>query len=133
MLGKQIGEERGQITAMRVLPTDGPPTIEVSFQAVGHLLDVDVTDMGTYVATARPDGNLAGTGQGVIMTPDGDVATWTGSGVGRPGKGGKASWRGAIYFHSDSPALEQLNGIAVIYEFETDESGKAESKSWEWK
>ena len=39
MLGEQIGEETGQITAMRVLPAEGAgPKVEVSFQSSGTLL-----------------------------------------------------------------------------------------------
>ena len=135
MLGEQIGEETGQITAMRVLPAEGAgPKVEVSFQSSGTLLGARVNDMGTYISVTRPDGTLFGDGQGIAMTEDGEVATWRGAGVGRfTGQGGAVSWRGAIYFQSTSERLARLNGIAVVFEFETDQSGKVEAKSFEWR
>jgi hypothetical protein len=135
VLGEQLGEERGQITGMRVLPPQGQgPTVEVSFQAAGKIVGADVTDIGTYISAARPDGTLFGEGQGVVMTTDGGVATWRGQGSGRfTGPGGAISWRGAVYYETASAQLSRLNGVAVVYEYEADESGKTEAKYWEWK
>ena len=135
MLGEQIGEETGQITGMRVLPAEGAgPKVEVSFQSSGTLLGAHVSDMGTYISVTRPDGTLFGDGQGIAMTEDGEVATWRGAGVGRfTGQGGAVSWRGAIYFQATSERLARLNGIAVVFEFETDQSGKVAAKTFEWK
>jgi hypothetical protein len=135
MLGEQVGEETGQITAMRVLPSDGTAVkVEVSFQASGTLLDADVTDTGTYVSVVRPDGTLFGEGQGVLMTSDGGVVTWRGQGVGRfLGRGSAVAWRGALYYQTTSSALARLNGTAAVFEYDTDESGKTEAKLFEWK
>ena len=132
MLGEQIGEETGQITGMRVLPDEGTGSkVEVSFQSSGTLLGAHVSDMGTYLSVARPDGTLFGDGQGVGMTDDGEVATWRGQGVGRfTGHGMAVSWRGAIYYQTASERLARLNGIAAVFEFETDESGKTAAKTW---
>ena len=134
MLGEMLSEEQGKITGIRVLPSEGQdPKMEVSFQASGRLLGVDETDMGTYEAVARPDGTLHGKGQGVIMTADGEVVTWTGEGVARPGRGLAASWRGAVYHQTASQKLARLNGVAIVFEYEVDESGNVHSKLWEWK
>lgn len=135
MLGEQIGEETGQITGMRVLPDDGAgPRVEVSFQANGTLLGIHVSDMGTYESVARPDGTLFGDGQGVIMGENGEMVSWRGQGVGKfTGHGTAVSWRGAVYFQTTSEALARLNGVAGIFEYETDESGKSEDKTYEWK
>jgi len=133
MLGDQLGEEHGQITGMRVLASEGAPKVEVSFQATGTLAGVEVSDMGTYVSVARPDGTLYGEGQGVTMTPDGGMASWRGQGRGRFTGPGAVSWRGAIYFDSASPQFARLTGCAVLYEYETDADGKADAKYWEWK
>jgi hypothetical protein len=134
MLGEQIGQETGQITAMRVLPGDGPPSVEVSFQATGMLLGVPETNMGTYTTVTRPDGSLFGEGQGVIMTDDGEMAAWKGDGAGHfTGDGTAVSWRGAIYYQTAAQRLARLNQIAVVFEYDTDSSGKTEAKSFEWK
>jgi len=87
----------------------------------------------TIEGLARPDGTLHGKGQGVIMTADGEVVTWTGEGVARPGRGLAASWRGAVYHQTASQKLARLNGVAIVFEYEVDESGNVHSKLWEWK
>ena len=135
MLGEQIGEETGQITGMRVLPDQGHGAkVEVSFQQTGTLLGAHVNDMGTYISVTRPDGTLFGDGQGVTMTEDGEMATWRGQGVGRfTGRGGAVSYRGAIYYQTTSERLARLNSIAVVFEYESDESGKTAAKAYEWK
>lgn len=135
MLGEMLGEERGQVTGTRVLSVEGSaPKVEVSFQASGRILGVDTTDMGTYWSIQRPDGTLFGEGQGIVMTADGEMATWQGQGVGQfAGRGAAASWRGAIYYRTTSQKLARLNGIAVVFEYEVDETGKTAAKIWEWK
>ena len=134
MLGELLGEESGQTTGIRVLPSEGAmPTVEVSFQASGTLVGVGTTDMGTYSSVVRPDGTLHGVGQGVIMTSDGEMATWSGEGVGRfTGRGTAVSWRGAIYYQTASPKLARLNSVAALFEYEVDENGKTQAKLWEW-
>lgn len=134
MLGEVLSEERGKVTGRRVLPSEGQgPKVEISFQASGNLLGTESTDMGTYWSVVRPDGALYGEGQGVIMTQDGDRASWIGSGVGRFTTGGGVSWRGAVYYQTESPKLARLNGIAVVFEYEVDENDNTYGKLWEWK
>ena len=135
MLGENLGEEVGQVTGTRVLATPGgEPRFEISFEASGTLLGLHATDMGTYEATPRPDGTLFGQGQGAVMTENGDLVTWRGQGVGRMiGRGTATAWRGAIYYQTNSERLSRLNGVACVYEYEVDETGKTESKLWEWK
>jgi hypothetical protein len=135
MLGEALGEEHGQMTGMRVLPSEGAsPKTEASFQASGQLVGMEATDMGTYVSVVRPDGTLFGDGQGVSMTADGDVVTWRGQGVGRfTGRGTAVSWRGAIYYQSGSNKLARLNGVVGVFEFDVDQDGKTHGKTWEWK
>jgi hypothetical protein len=135
MLGEQIGEETGQITGMRVLPDEGAGAkVEITFQSNGTLLGTHVSNVGTYQSVTRPDGTLFGDGQGVTMTEDGESATWRGQGVGRfTGHGTATAFRGAIYFQTTSDRLSRLNGMAVVFEYEADESGKTSDKSYEWK
>ncbi len=133
MLGEQIGEERGQVLVRRVLPSEGNPKVEVTFQAEGQLLGVTITDMGTYIATVQPDGTLRGEGQGFIRGSNNEAATWTGAGAGHFTDDGGVSWRGAIYYQSQSPAFARLNGIATVYEYGVDGSGKTEATLFEWK
>jgi len=134
MLGEQIGEERGQVLVRRVLPGDGPPKVEVSFEAQGQLVGISTTDLGTYTSTIQPDGSVYGEGSGLIRSTDNkEIATWRGSGVGNFRQDGGIDYRGAIYYQSQTPGLARLNGIAALFEYTVDASGKTESKLTEWK
>jgi hypothetical protein len=133
MIGDRVGEEIGQITGRRVLPErNGMPVIEISFQQAGELYGVHVNDVGTYESTRLPGGRLTGTGRGILMTPDGEAVSWEGSGLGRCVSGGMVSWRGAIYYRTNSRRLARLNEIVGLFEFEVDEAGKTTGALWEW-
>jgi hypothetical protein len=133
MLGEQIGESRGKRTGRRALSADTGFKVEVSFEESGKMLGMDVNGFGAYTAAPRPDGTLYGEGQGVIMSRDGDMATWKGAGVGRFVGGGAVSYRGALYYNTASPKLARLNSVAVVFEYEVDAEGNTHTKSWEWK
>lgn len=134
MLGDLLGEELGETTAMRVLPSDnGQPAMEVSFQAVGTLLNAAVRDIGTYESFVRPDGTLIGDGQGIIMTNEGETVTWHGQGVGHFTDTGGVNWRGAIYYETAAARFADLAGAVGVFEFDTTEEGKVAGKVFEWK
>ena len=137
MLGEKLGEFRGKVTGQRVLPAvEGRPTLETSFEISGTILGLTATMLGTYWSTVRPDGTLYGEcpQQGLLMTQDGEMATWTGTGAGRfTGQGSGVSFRGTVYFQTTSPTLARLNGIAVLHEWEVDAHGNAHTPLWEWK
>jgi hypothetical protein len=137
MLGEKLGELQGKVTGQRVLPAEGPgPKVETSFEISGAILGVDTTMMGTYWSVVRPDGTLYGEcpNQGILMTKDGQVGTWSGGGVGRfTGQGSAVSFRGAVYFQIAAPKLARLNQVAALYEWEIDAQGNARAPFWEWK
>jgi hypothetical protein len=133
--GEQIGEQSGTVTAFRVVKEGFGVQIESQFQGQGTMLGVPFVDYSTYTSVYRPDGNFTGTASGVIFTQEAEAASYEGSGVGHMlGKGGSASWRGALYFFSASPHFAQLNSIAVLFEFEINETARdMEVKYYEWK
>lgn len=134
MQGDKIGEESGKVTSQRVLPNPaGGPKMETSFLATGNILGTSHTTRGTYEATVRPDGNLYGEGQGIVMSKDGDMATWVGQGVGAIKKDGSVSYRGAIYYQTSSTKWSRLNSVAAIFEYEVDAQGGTRAQLWEWK
>lgn len=137
MLGDLICEERGKVTGLRVLPHEGAGAkVEVSFQAAGKMLGVDENDLGTYVTIVRRHGNGAmyGQGEGVFMTQGGEAVTWSGNGVGRfTGQGSGVSFRGVVYYQTASERFSRLNGLAGVFEYETDAAGNTALKVWEWK
>jgi len=77
--------------------------------------------------------SLYGEGQGVVLAPDGNAATWKGAGVGKFVGGGSVSYRGAVYYSSASPKFARLNAVAQPFEFEVDAEGNTHTKGWEWK
>jgi hypothetical protein len=134
MLGDMVGEVRGQNISTRILADEGQgPRMEVTDQGVGTLYGVSVNQTVTYVGTMRPNGTIAGEGCGVTMTPGGGTATFRGAGVGRFTRPGVVSWRGTLLYETASDELARLNGIAVLFEYEIDESGKSEGRLYEWK
>jgi hypothetical protein len=68
-----------------------------------------------------------------MVTRDGEVATWTGHGVGLRNKDGTASYRGALYFQTMPPRWSRLNKVAVLFECSVDAEGNMHSEYWEWK
>jgi hypothetical protein len=133
MLGEQIGEEKGKVTARRVLSIDGGTKVEVSFQSSGKLLGVEHQSTVTYTAAVRPDGSVYGEAQGLVAGKSGERATFKAQGVGKILDGGGVSYRGAQYFYSDSPKFSGLNRIAVVFEYEADAEGNTKTKLFEWK
>ncbi len=135
MLGKLLGEASGKTTGVRVLPTEGQQVkVEVSFQGSGKLLEAEITDIGTYWQTVRPGGVLYGEGHLLMMTKDGEIADWTGFGVGRPTGPSPAAHYGVCgSFQTGSRKLAHLNSVATVIEYDVAEDGSYRWKMWEWK
>jgi hypothetical protein len=133
MQGEKIAEGTGKITGRRVLPSEGAPKMETSFESTGKLLNVEAHETGTYWSVVRSDGSLFGEGQGIVMGTGGEMASWVGQGVGTLKKDGGVSYRGAIYYQTATPGWARLNRMAAIFEFEVDGQGNSRSQLWEWK
>ncbi|TLX90358.1 MAG: hypothetical protein E6K94_07505 [Thaumarchaeota archaeon] len=123
----------GKISSQRVIDVEGP-TMETSVLASGSLKGVQVTEILTYVANPTSKGVLHGVGNGLITTEDGDIATYTGEGIGRVDASGLLKWRGAIFFEASSEGkLDSLNNIVGVFEAQVDAQGNFTDKTWEWK
>jgi hypothetical protein len=132
MIGEQISESKGRRLVRRVLSVD-PPTAEVSFEDTGKMLGVSTNGLGSYTSVVRPDGSIHGNGQGLLMTPDGDSVTWTGTGLGKFGPDGSVSYRGMLFFRTTSQKLARVNNTCGAFEYDVDPAGNTVSKVWEWK
>ena len=133
MLGDPIGEMKGKVTYQKVIDVNGP-TMETSISAIGTLKGVQVTETLTYVGSPSSKGVLHGVGNGVIRSTDGEIATYTGEGIGRYDASGILKWRGAIFFQTNSDGkLEFLNNIVGVFEAQVDGQGNFTDKTWEWK
>jgi hypothetical protein len=132
MLGEQIGASKGRRLVRRVISSD-PLKAEVSFEDSGNMLGVSTTGFGTYVSEVRPDGTLYGEGEGAMLTADGEMISWRGSGLGRLKAGGAVSYRGILYYRTASSKLAALNSAPGVFEYEVAADGTAEAKVWAWK
>jgi hypothetical protein len=129
-LGEIVGEARGKITAMRVLP-DGK--IEVSQQGTGRLLGSEISDAATYWTVMRPNGTAYGEGQQAIMSDDGS-AIWKGSGVGKPtGQGGWKYGVAGAFQTIASQKWGRLFDVYTVVEYDVDQNQNYHWKMWEWK
>jgi len=134
MLGDKLGSVTGKVVLRRVLSSGfNTARTETTQRGNGTLLGVKYQDMGTYESELRPDGTLIGTGQGIYMGAGGELATWTGQGVGTMSKNGGVSFRGAIYLYSTSAKWQRLNAVACVFEYEVDASDKYKGTLTEWK
>ena len=137
MLGEQIiPDERGKIMGTRVCPSPPGqgPKMELTFQSTGKILGVDFSNTGTLQSVPKSEGVLYFEGQGVLTTKDGELASWTTQGVGKPtGANMAASLRGTVFFQTSSQKLAPLNSMCVVVTAEVDESGNMSAQLWEWK
>jgi hypothetical protein len=136
-LGNPFLEEKGKVIVQRVTGiTTGLPKIETSFSANDTINgNIVAREIGSYVTVPRPtSGNiniLFGEGQGVITTKDGEMATWTGQGIGQFTSDGKVVFRGSLFFTTTSIGkLAFLNNMVGIFQYQIDTSGDTSAKVW---
>ena len=134
MLGELLYEETGNVTGIKVLPPEGGAVVlEVSLQAAGRFQGVEHTSIWTYTSTTRPDGSIFGQGRGVLTTADGDVVHILARASDQSGgPGSPVNYRGAFHFQTRSEKFSRLNGMAAVFEYDVDATGKAAAKIWEW-
>jgi hypothetical protein len=108
-----------------------------SYTATGILKDIgNVTDKSTFITTYQSDsGNTStSTGNGIITTKDGEIATYTGQDLGITDKNGTDTYHGIIIFQTDSDGkLAFLDNLIGLYEYKSWSDGKKSGIIWEWK
>ncbi len=133
MLGELIGKTKGKVTVQRVLPTTGNPRVEVSFEAAGSLVGVNVKDTGTYWSDVKPNGTLYGEGQGITIGENGEIITWKAQGVGELTPSGGVTYRGSFYYDTQADNLLGLNKLAGVFEYELAADRNTSLEVYEWK
>ena len=132
MFDEEISAGKGKRTGRRVISTE-PLKIEASFEENTKLLGLDGINIGTYLATTKPDGSLFGSGEGIYSSLGGDMATWKAIGTGNFGPDGSVRYRGSLSFTTTAPKLASLNATPVVYDFTIDAQGNTHSRLWAWK
>jgi hypothetical protein len=132
MIEEEIGVGQVKRSGRRIIGTE-PLRVEASFEDLTKLLGLDGVNIGTYVATTKPDGSLFGEGQGVYSSLGGDMATWKAMGTGNFGPDGSVHYRGSLSFTTTAPKLASLNATPVAFDFTVDAHGNTRSHFRAWK
>jgi hypothetical protein len=130
--GQQIAKFKGKIIGRRILDAEGP-TMETCLLFTGSIMGTPATEMETVVGIPTSPGVIHSEGQGVLMSGDSEMATYTGEAIGKVTPSGMKV-RGAIFFRAVlSGKLEFLSSIVGVFESEIDAGGNVNQKIWEWK
>jgi hypothetical protein len=107
--------------------------METSVAASGNFVGSQVNVTLTYTSKLVTNGVLHGWGNGVIMTTEGDMATYTGEAIGKIDSSGNVRWRGSLFYNSSaSGKLASLSNLVAVLEAEVDSQGNFTEKTWEW-
>lgn len=107
-----------------------------SYKAIGILKDVgNVTDISTFTTTYGPEGNSSTSiGKGIIMTSDGEIATYTGHDLGITYENGTQTYHGIQIFSSNSKGeLSFLDNLVGLYEYKYPLYGENSGMIGKWK
>ncbi|MGA7692054.1 MAG: hypothetical protein WCA61_07105 [Nitrososphaeraceae archaeon] len=134
-LGSPFFIEKGRIIGHRVLSVGPQPQIEFTVVANATINgNISATNTGTTVSTLQDNGVFRSTGQGFIMTEDGEVATYTSQVVGTPTEdGGVKSLGTNIWSTNSTGKLAFLNDMVNIFNLQADGYGNFSAMGWEWK
>jgi hypothetical protein len=134
-LGNPFFVEKGKIIGQRVINVSPQPEIEYTVSANATINgNISATNTGTTVGILQPNGVFRSTGEGFIMTQDGEVATYTSQVVGKVTKEGDVLSVGANFWNTPSTGkLAFLNDMMNIFKLQADRSGNFSATGWEWK
>lgn len=108
--------------------------METSVAANGNFVGSQVNVTLTYTSKLVTNGVVYGWGNGVLMTTDGDMATYTGEAIGKIASSGMSVGVG-LYFTilTTSGKLASLSNLVAVLEAEVDAQGDFSEKTWEWR
>lgn len=127
------------VQSQKVLEVQPLPKLETSFVENDTIKggSTKATDMGTYSSVIKSDGAIYGEGKGIITTPNGEMTTWTGQGIGHVMADGTTRFTGTLLFSNPFPEkagnLSFLNNMVGIFIYDIHADGKISSKVWEIK
>lgn len=121
-------------TGMRI-PEPDKPVMEVSWAGVGSYRGTtNISDLGTVIIEPEAHGISRVHGQGMIMDPKGESATYTIQGIGRTGIDGYFRNHGIVLFNASSEGVfDHLSDTVGVFANEVNQKGNAVTKVWELK
>jgi hypothetical protein len=122
--------DRGSI----ILSVDDPIVTQGSYEANGTLMNkVDVTEEVTVVTTHKSNGEHIKS-QGIITTPDGERATYTGLSIGQGNEKGESVFRGFnIYSTNSTGQLAFLDGMVGLSLYIHGANGTFSGEVYDWR
>jgi hypothetical protein len=116
-LGSPFFVEKGKVIGQRILSVTPQPQLEFTIRANATINgNINATNTGTTVSTIQPNGVFHTKGQGIIMTQDGEVATYTNQIIGNLTEEGNVLSRGAGFWNTPSTGkLAFLNDMMSIF------------------
>ncbi len=125
----------GKVIGQRIISSsNGSPQIEQSIVESGVIKGVgNVTNLQTWIDTFKSSKIFYGSGQGIITTPDGQMATWIGYDIGRSNSNGIIIYHGITFFDTNSTGkLAFLKNIEGLHTTEVD-GNRQMTKIWQWR
>ena len=131
-LGELINEETGLVTSLKVLPaTAEGANYEVGLRAEGNLRGVTYVTNWTYSQLERPDGTIQGHGDGVCKTECGQTLYLKGAGCAKAvNEDGVVRYKVINHWHTKSEKFADLNGSAMVGEYNVNPDGTTIAKMW---
>jgi hypothetical protein len=118
-----------------VLRTEGPVTQHFAV-GIGSFKGMNFKDNHNVICKYFPEGIIRYKEKGVIYADNGEMAMWSGHGVGAPNKKGGLHCHGSYIFETNlnsGKKLARLNNVQGVYELDSDKKSNGSQKWWEWK
>ncbi len=130
MLGDLILEVQGRVAESKSSPNGKR---EVNAAVEGLLLEEKFSGSVKGETMIRPDGTVSSNIDGSFDMKGGETVRFSAITKGTNVSNGKFSYKGAICFSCPPGRFVKLNGIAVAYDVDVDETGFIRGRGWEWK
>ena len=134
-LGEKVAEEKGKITGMSI-KSIGPEGATIEFSMVSQIKGFGRTpngrNMGTMTAVEGPNTSTS-TGQGMVVTEDGEMLPWHALGVSKM-VGGKSKGITLVTFSTRSQKYAWMNDVLLVVATEgSADFSEFSTTGYEWK
>ena len=125
--------EKGNLVGIRVLNVIGEPQLEYSIVENGTITGIgNVTNIQTWIDTLRTPKLIYGEGKGVMITDDGQRATWIGYDIGQLQNNGSIIYKGITIFNNNATGdMAFLNNLVGLHITTVQDNNQA-TKIWKW-
>jgi hypothetical protein len=126
-------EAIGNVVDTRVLNVIREPQLEYSIVENGTITGIgNVTNIQTWIDTLRTPKVTYGEGKGVMITDNGQRATWTGYDIGQLQNNGSIIYKGITIFNDNATEdMAFLNNLVGLHTTMVQDNNQA-TKIWKW-